>query len=369
MHLRNAGNEYIFWNDNALVGRPIDIMVPPTRHSAFFSMLNATAADSELFMNDVQYFIDHERPKNRKARVFDWTDYGTLDEVHEWLAELADKYDEVELVEAGHSYEGRKIVGVKVSYSPENENRGIFLEGGIHAREWISSAVVTYTLNEILTSQDPEVRALAESHDWYVFPNINPDGYVYTFEEDRMWRKTRTPYNGCYGADPNRNWGWKWNTAGASSYPCSETYAGPSEFSEVEMRTLSEYISTIGHKLEAYIAHHSYSQYLLIPFGLYNEYPDNYDELYSVGVTAMKALKSVHGTEFIPGQIVDLLYEASGGSMDWVKGVFDTRITYTYELRDTGRYGFVLPANQIIPSGEENMKALITMFQEFEKRK
>lgn len=64
-----------------------------------------------------------------------------------------------------------------------------------------------------------------------------------------------------------------------------------------------------------------------------------------------------------------LIDEASGGSMDWVKGVFDTRITYTYELRDTGRYGFVLPANQIIPSGEENMKALITMFQEFEKRK
>ena len=30
-----------------------------------------------------------------------------------------------------------------------------------------------------------------------------------------------------------------------------------------------------------------------------------------------------------------------------------TRFAFTTELRDTGRYGFVLPPDQIIPSGEE----------------
>lgn len=51
---------------------------------------------------------------------------------------------------------------------------------GIHAREWIAPATVTYILNELLTSTDPSVRDIAESYDWYVFPSVNPDGYEYT---------------------------------------------------------------------------------------------------------------------------------------------------------------------------------------------
>lgn len=44
--------------------------------------------------------------------------------------------DILTLVEGGTSYENRKILGVKLSYSLKNEKKGIFLEGGIHAREW-----------------------------------------------------------------------------------------------------------------------------------------------------------------------------------------------------------------------------------------
>lgn len=71
-------------------------------------------------------------------------------------------------------------MGVKVSFSPNNENNAVFIEAGIHAREWISPATVTFMLNELLTSTDPNVRAVAESHDWYVVPVTNPDGYEYT---------------------------------------------------------------------------------------------------------------------------------------------------------------------------------------------
>ena len=44
---------------------------------------------------------------------------------------------------------------------------------------------------------------------------------------------------------------------------------------------------------------------------------------------------------------------AAGASDDWYKGVLGSRFAYTTELRDTGFYGFLLPPNQIIPSGEE----------------
>ena len=59
---------------------------------------------------------------------------------------------------------------------------------------------------------------------------------------------------------------------------------------------------------------------------------------------------------------------ASGGSPDWVKGTFGTRITYTYELRDTGKYGFLLPAELIIPTAEETFDSIIRIFQEFAKK-
>lgn len=78
----------------------------------------------------------------------------------------------------GQSYEGREILGVKVSFGPGR--KGVFIESGIHAREWIAPATVTYILNEFLSSKNASVRAVAESRDWYFFPSINPDGYSYT---------------------------------------------------------------------------------------------------------------------------------------------------------------------------------------------
>jgi len=35
---------------------------------------------------------------------------------------------------------------------------------------------------------------------------------------------------------------------------------------------------------------------------------------------------------------------------------------YTYELRDKGQYCFLLPPEQIIPTGEETLDSFIAMF-------
>ena len=80
----------------------------------------------------------------------------------------------------GKTYEGRKIKGVQLSYG--DNKPGIFIEGGIHAREWIAPATVTYILNELLTSTNPEIRKLADTYNWYLVPSFNSDGYVYTHE-------------------------------------------------------------------------------------------------------------------------------------------------------------------------------------------
>lgn len=73
---------------------------------------------------------------------------------------------------------------------------------------------------------------------------------------------------------------------------------------------------------------------------------------------AAQALRSVHGTQYTVGTVPDLLYIASGSSVDWGYGAAGCEYSYTFELRDRGRYGFILPADQIIPSGEETWAAL-----------
>lgn len=107
-----------------------------------------------------------------------WDSYYILEDIHSWLDQLASENSNVSIITSGKSYEGRDIKGVKVSF--KSGNRGVFIEGGIHAREWISPATVTYLINELLNSNDPTFRNIAESFDWYIFPSINPDGYSFT---------------------------------------------------------------------------------------------------------------------------------------------------------------------------------------------
>ena len=61
---------------------------------------------------------------------------------------------------------------------------------------------------------DPEATELVDRYDWYFLPLINADGYVYTWTEDRLWRKSRkpSPGTGCVGTDLNRNFDFQWES-------------------------------------------------------------------------------------------------------------------------------------------------------------
>jgi len=356
---------FSFWKSPS-VNKQAELMVAPHKLPEFYELMTKLQVPHKVFIENVQALINQAAPATVSAK-FDFKNYHTLNTIYDNLDELAQQYPNiVKVVVGGKSYEGRQIKGVKVSFKPNNP--GIFLEGGIHAREWISPATVMYILHQLLTSTDPEIRALAESHDWYIFPSFNPDGYVYTHTTNRLWRKTRKPYHfgisTCYGSDPNRNWGYKWNTGGSSNFPCSETFGGDAPFSEVETTTMSKYINSISDKIYAYLAFHSYSQLLLLPYGHTEAHLDNYDDLMNIGKKSLTALAKRYGTQYEIGNIAEAIYVASGGSMDWVKGTHRTPIAYTFELRDTGRYGFILPPNQIIPTGEETMDSLVAMFKQ-----
>jgi carboxypeptidase A2 len=56
--------------------------------------------------------------------------------------------------------------------------------------------------------------------------------------------------------------------------------------------------------------------------------------------------------------------EATGGSMDWAKSKLNVPYTFEWELRDEGQYGFVLPAEQIIPTALETFDSVISILKD-----
>ena len=51
--------------------------------------------------------------------------------------------------------------------------------------------------------------------------------------------------------------------------------------------------------------------------------------------------------------------KASGVSCDWVHDEIGVTFSYILELRDQGRYGFLLPPEQILPTGEETYAGIV----------
>uniref|UniRef100_A0A8C3C7P3 Carboxypeptidase B n=1 Tax=Cairina moschata TaxID=8855 RepID=A0A8C3C7P3_CAIMO len=217
---------------------------------------------------------------------------------------------------------------------------------------YLLKAVETYGKDNVMTR-------LLNNLDFYVLPVLNIDGYVYTWTNDRMWRKTRSKNSGsfCIGTDPNRNFDAGWCSIGASRRPCDSTYCGSAPESEKETKALADFIREHLSTIKAYLTIHSYSQLLLFPYSYTYKYPESYEELNSIASAAAKQLATLYNTEYTYGPGATTIYPAAGGSDDWA---YDQGIKYsfTFELRDTGYYGFLLPESQIKPTCEETLLAV-----------
>ncbi|KAI5642825.1 zinc carboxypeptidase domain-containing protein [Phthorimaea operculella] len=340
-------------------------MSPPMYGSALESFLNYNDIQFEITMKDVQAAIDKEtkRSYSRNSRSMSWDTYYTLEDIEAWMSDMAAAYpDVVTEIVGGETYEGRHIKGLKISHGEAKKT--VFIESGIHSREWITMTAATYIINQLLTSEDPDTMAAAREFDWYIFPVANPDGYAWTHSNDRMWRKNRRPVgNNQIGVDLNRNWNNNWLVAGASTNPASDSYAGPGPFSEPETRSLSEYIRSV-ENIELYLSFHSFSQLLLIPFGNSTEPVANYHDALNIGRRAMGALSVRYGTQYVTGNIAEAIYLATGGSVDWVKEHLKVPLVYCYEFRDRGEFGQILPADQILPNAEEVWDSILEMIHQ-----
>jgi len=362
-----------FWSRPATLGEDIQVFVGPEHFKAIKQFLDQKTIAFKVVNHKIGDDVIKENAKHSGSLFnqytgFDYTRYHNLHEIDAEVQSLAATYSNIAtLVNIGTTHEGRTQQAIKISVKQDPSRKVFFFNCGMHAREWVTPATCMYMLREMLTkyNYDPDVTAMLDRMDWVILPVLNADGYAYTWQSsfNRMWRKTRTPNprSSCIGVDPNRNWDIQFAGVGTSSNPCSDIYPGEYAFSEPCVVNVKNYIAQHKSNLAAYIDIHSFSQLWMTPWGYTKSYPKDYTELARVSKIAVDALENVHGTQYRYGPSSVIIYATSGASDDWVYENTWTRYSYGLELRDKGHHGFMLPAAQIIPTGEETFSAFKAM--------
>ncbi|XP_037597070.1 carboxypeptidase B2 [Cebus imitator] len=145
---------------------------------------------------------------------------------------------------------------------------------------------------------------------------------------------------------------------GASSVSCSEVYCGLYPESEPEVKAVASFLRRNINRIKAYISMHSYAQHIVFPYSYNRSKTKDHEELSLVASEAVRAIAKISkNTMYTHGSGSETLYLAPGGADDWL---YDLGIKYSFtiELRDKGRYGFLLPERYIKPTCREAFAAV-----------
>ncbi|MGH1347027.1 MAG: M14 family metallopeptidase [Nannocystales bacterium] len=343
------------WSDSD-TGTSVDVVMGPEGIDA----LRERGIAFEVLVPDIDAVAAAEMARIEAAEIArpgnwfaEYRDYETVDAYLDVLA--ARRPDLARVERLGASTHGRPIRALRLS-AARDDAKAIVLNGGQHAREWISVMVSTCVADRMVSGYDtdPRIQALLDERVVWVAPVINPDGYVHSWESDRYWRKNRAE---PYGVDLNRNWSVGFGARGSSSNRRSQIYRGPYAFSEPETRALRDLITR--EPVVAHVDFHSFGQMILYPWGYTKKPAPERDRLAALGDAMASAIAATHGEHYKLMSAAEL-YAAGGTALDWSYGEGGAD-GFTIELRPTGGSGFVLPPEQIVPTCDEGLAAVLAL--------
>jgi murein tripeptide amidase MpaA len=216
--------------------------------------------------------------------------YQEYEDIHAYYKSLCEANPDILSYEVvGQSIQGRDIIAVKLvifcfslsfpyhlpnspltplfalksskSKGPSDKLQHYF-QSLTHAREWLTGATLTYVFDKFVAQYgiDAEITRLIDEYELIFVPVVNPDGYKFSWTNDRTWRKNRRINAGssAIGVDLNRNWNTTvWGDSPTN--PSSDSYQGTAPKSEPEVLTLSDYFMSLGNVVSA-MDFHTYGQ-------------------------------------------------------------------------------------------------------------
>ncbi len=258
-----------------------------------------------------------------------WRSYDEPGGYRDQMYELAAKYPGVtKLVRIGTTLQGREILALKVTQGARGQRDGrrpaVLFSATQHAREWIATEIdrrLMYHYIEAWANEDPKTVKLLQSTELWFVPVMNPDGYQYSFDVERLWRKNLRDNDGdgqttiADGVDPNRNYPehFKYDEEGSSKIISSQTYRGPGPASERETQAIMGLSDRVGFEFN--VNYHSNGRWLLYPEGWQVGSPTADDPIYFAlsGNLDRPAIAGFH-----PGLSSDVLYVTNGEANDFM---------------------------------------------------
>jgi hypothetical protein len=268
----------------------------------------------------------------------------------------------VKLVVLGHTANGREIIALKVTQgargTPDNTRPAVLYSSTQHAREWISTEVNRRLLRYFIDqsrANNKAVKDLLKTRELWFLLVANPDGYQYTFDHERLWRKNLRDNDGNGittigdGVDPNRNYPehWNYDEEGSSSQISSDTYRGPAPGSEPETQAMISLYDRVHFVFQ--VNYHSAGQWLLYPEGWQIGTPSRDDPIYYAlsGNLDHPAIPGFH-----PGLSSDVLYVTNGETTDFAH-LQRGALAWTPELSEgCPGCGFVFPDDPALVQAE-----------------
>ncbi|MBI5647811.1 MAG: immune inhibitor A [Ignavibacteriae bacterium] len=264
----------------------------------------------------------------------------------------------------GRTIEGRPIVAVTLTASPDSASPSVLYTALHHAREPEGLMALMYFMWYLIEQYpgNPEIHKLLDRAALVFVPVVNPDGYAYNQAQKPqgggMWRKNRRPFGPAFGVDLNRNYGYRWGNDNTGSSPDSsrDNYRGPSGFSEAETATLRDFCNR--KHFQYALNYHTYGNLLIFPWG----YSDR-DTRDSVLFRSLSERLTLHNRYTWGTGRQTVNYLTNGDSDDWMYGDTTAHRPIIALTPEIGNYpeNFWAPPSRILALADEQLEANIQL--------
>ena len=260
----------------------------------------------------------------------------------------------------GKSVQKRPLLAVRLTNEKiKGKKPQVLFHATTHAREWAATQMALRLMDYLTSNYGSEARVtnLLDTTEIWIIPVINPDGYQYTFTNERFWRKNLADLDGdgeissADGVDLNRNYAGTFglDNEGSSPDPTSEVYRGPGPLSEPENVALADFMDK--HDFKFAVSYHTYGNLILYPWGWQVSTPSLDDGIYLAqsGVDGNASIFDNIVNEYYNPGVSAELYITNGAFAGFSysqKGVPAYTVEVTAGWDDTGFYGFAFPDDE-----------------------